>query len=164
MIQPILTDNDRKAELSFAYLAALAAAAGFTCQRGPHPDVDSIDATIRTGDSTRMLIDVQLKATSVPDVQDDGLHFRLSKKNYNDLAAVRTAPLILVILELPFDEEHWVECSVEHLIMRRRGWWISLSEREPTEAGSKMVVIPTAQRIGPSGITPLIEQLREEMP
>ena len=44
MADAILTDNDRKAELSFAYLAALAAKAGHTCQRGPQPDVDSIDA------------------------------------------------------------------------------------------------------------------------
>lgn len=35
MADAILTDNDRKAELSFAYLAALAAYAGFTCQTGP---------------------------------------------------------------------------------------------------------------------------------
>ena len=33
MADGILTDNDRKAVLSFAYLAALAAKAGYTCQR-----------------------------------------------------------------------------------------------------------------------------------
>ena len=35
MADAILSNNDRKAELSFAYLAALAAKAGYTCQRGP---------------------------------------------------------------------------------------------------------------------------------
>lgn len=34
MDEAILTDNDRKAELSFAYVAAFAAPAGYTCQRG----------------------------------------------------------------------------------------------------------------------------------
>ena len=95
MTDGILTDNDRKAELSFAYLASLAAKAGYTCQRGPQPDVDSIDATIRSGDPMRTQFDVQLKATSTPNKKEDGLHFRLSRKNYNDLITTRMTPLIL---------------------------------------------------------------------
>ena len=161
MADAILTDNDRKAELSFAYLAALTAKAGYTCQRGPQPDTDSIDATINSGDLMRTRFDVQLKATSTPKRHKDGLHFRLPKKNYNDLSAARMVPLILLVLELPSDEAEWVECSVEHLTMRRCGWWTSLSGCEPTEAGSKTMVIPSAQRFGPSGIAPLMERLRE---
>ena len=165
MIDAILTDNDRKAELSFAYLAALAAKAGYTCQRGPQPDVDSIDATIRSGDSMRTQFDVQLKATSTPDRKDDGLHFRLSRKNYDDLiTTARMTPLMLLVLELPSDEAEWLECSVEHLTMRRCCWWASLSGSEPTDAGSKTIVIPTAQRLGPSGIVPLMARLRGEKP
>ena len=157
------TDNDRKAELSFAYLAALAAKAGYTCQRGPQPDVDSIDATIRSGDSRRTACDVQLKATSTRDQRNDGFHFRLSMKNYNDLSAARMVPLILLVLELPSDEAQWLECSVEQLTMRRCGWWEWLSESEPTDAGSKTIVIPTAQRLGVSGIAPLMARLRGEL-
>ena len=98
MNDAILTDNDRKAQLSFAYLSALAAKAGYTCQPGPQPDVDSIDATVRCGDRLRTQFDVQLKATSTPDKKEDGLHFRLPRKNYNDLTAARMSPLILVVL------------------------------------------------------------------
>ena len=46
----ILRENDRKAELSYAYLHALAAKAGYTCQRGPQPDVDSVDSVVRASD------------------------------------------------------------------------------------------------------------------
>lgn len=35
---------------------------GYTCQRGPQPDTDSIDATINSGDLMRTRFDVQLKA------------------------------------------------------------------------------------------------------
>ena len=160
MADAILTDNDRKAELSFAYFAALAAKAGYTCQRGPQPDVDSIDATIRSGDSTRTQFDVQLKATSTPNRQNDGLHFRLSMKNYNDLTSTRMTSLALLVLELPSDEAQWLECSVEHLTMRRCGWWTLLSESEPIDAGSKTIVIPTAQRFDVSGFAPLMARLR----
>ncbi len=164
MIDGILTDNDRKAELSFAYLAALAAKAGYTCQRGPQPDMDSIDATIRSGDSMRTQFDVQLKATSAPDGKEDGLHFRLSGKNYNDLTTTRMTPLILLVLELPSNEAEWLECSVEHMTMRRCGWWASLPGSEPTDAASRMIVVPTVQRFGPDGIAPLTARLRGQKP
>ena len=80
MADAIRNDNDRKAELSFAYLAALAARAGHPCQRGPRPDMDGIDATIRSGDAVRTQCDVQLEATSNSDKKRDGPHFRLSGK------------------------------------------------------------------------------------
>ncbi len=105
MTNPVLTDNHRKAELSFAYLAALAAHAGYTCQRGPDPDTASVDATIRAGDDFGTQFDVQLKATSAPAKKPDGLRFPLSKKNHDDLIAnSRSTPLFLLVLELPQDE------------------------------------------------------------
>ena len=47
MIEPYLSENDQKEALSYAYLHALAAECGYSCQRGPQPDKDSVDATIR---------------------------------------------------------------------------------------------------------------------
>lgn len=161
MDDAILTDNDRKAELSFAYLAALAAYAGYTCQRGPQPDVASVDATIRSGDAGGTQFDVQLKATSsVPDQGADGLRFRLSKKNYNDLVADRMTPILLIVLELPPADAEWLECTFEHTALRRCGWWESLSERDPTEGKTKTIVIPEERRIGASGLAPLMTEAR----
>ena len=162
MVEAILTDNDRKAELSFAYVAALAAHAGYICQRGPQPDVASVDATIRSGDATGTQFDVQLKATSVPSHGTDGLRFRLSRKNYNDLAADRMTPLLLIVLELPSAEADWLKCTVEHLTMRRCGWWASLSGRAPTDGETTTIVIPEHQRIGASGMGPLMAVARGE--
>lgn len=122
--------------------------------------MDSIDATVRSGDAMRTQFDVQLKATSTPKRKKQGLHFRLFRKNYNDLTAVRMTPLVLLVLELPADDTEWLECSVEHLTMRRCCWWASLSECEPTDAASKTIVIPTKQRFGRSGIAPLMARLR----
>ncbi len=151
MEEAILTDNDRKAELSFAYVAALAAHAGCTCQRGPQPDVASVDATIRSGDATGAQFDVQLKATSAPRRRTNGLHFRLSRKNYNDLVADRMTLLLLIVLELPSADADWLECTVEYLTMRRCGWWASLSGRAPTDAETTTIVMPNEQRIGLPG-------------
>lgn len=158
---PILSENQRKEEISHAFLAALAATDGHTVQTGPIPDMDSVDATIRSGPPSRIVMDIQLKATARPDVKADGLHFRLKQKNYNDLVGPRTVPLLLVVFELPADESEWIDCTPERLIMRKCGWWLSLAGREPVDAGSATVVIPSSQRIGRLGLAPLFEYVRE---
>lgn len=160
MDEAILTDNDRKAELSFAYVAALAAHAGYTCQRGPQPDVASVDATTRSGDASCTQFDVQLKATSAPNRGTGGLRFRLSRKNYNDLVADRTTPLLLIVLELPAADADWLACTIEHLTMRRCGWWASLSGCAPTDGETTTIVVPEDQRIGASGMAPLMAVAR----
>ena len=101
MAPPILTDNQRKEKLSQAFVAALAARDGHMFQQGPDPDMDSIDATVRSGPPSREAVDLQLKATSSALTGPAGLRFRLKRKNYNDLATDRAVPLVLVVLELP---------------------------------------------------------------
>lgn len=161
MTAAILTDNQRKAELSYAYIAALSARAGYTLQRGPDPDTDSIDATIRSGLPNRDVIDLQLKTTARPDQKSDGLHFRLKRKNCNDMAMPRAVPLLLVVLELPSDESEWMDCTPERLIIRKCGWWLSLAGRDRVDAESRTVVIPRCQRIGKSGLVPLFASVQE---
>ena len=158
MTDTILSTNHRKAELSFAYLAALSAFAGYTCQRGPEPDQDSIDATLRSGDSMRSQFDVQLKSTSVPVRRQDGLHFRLDRKNYNDLTLKRQSPLVLVVLELPVEERDWLVCTADHLLLRRCAWWMSVRGREPIDTGSRVVVIPYAQRLNETSLVHLMDR------
>ncbi len=128
-------------------------------QPEPHPDMDSIDATIRRGPPNRRVIDIQLKATASPVHKKDGLHFRLKQKNYNDLVGSRSVPLLLVVLELPANEAEWLECTLERLIIRKCGWWHSLAGQESIEAGSRTIVIPYSQRISGSGLAPLFAQV-----
>ena len=161
MSDPLLTDNQRKAEMSYAYVSALAARAGYTLQRGPDPDTDSIDATIRSGSPKRDAIDLQLKTTAAPDEKSDGLHFRLKRKNYNDMVMPRAVPLLLVVLELPSDESEWMDCTPERLIIRKCGWWLSLAGGDPLDAESRTIVIPRSQRIGSSGLAPLFARDQE---
>lgn len=157
----ILTDNYRKSELSFACLSAICAVAGYTCQRGPDPDLDSIDAIVKAGGFARPQIDVQLKSTSAPDLKGDVLHFRLSRKNYNDLVGPRQNPAILAVLELPSDPAEWLNCDAERLILRRRLWWISLEGNPPLQAGSRTVRIPQSQFLTPDSLKDLIADVRQ---
>ena len=90
----------------------------------------------------------------------DGLHFRLRRKNYNDLTLKRQSPLILVVLELPAEDKDWIECTTDHLHLRRCAWWLSLRGGAPTEAGSKTVVIPDTQRFTETSLEQLMNRAR----
>lgn len=145
MPDAVLSDNYRKSELSYAYLHALAAICGYTCQKGPDPDVNSVDAIIGAEGAD---LHVQLKATSSPTIREDGLHFRLGRKNYDDIRSAFT-PTILVVLELPDDPDEWLECDAEGLIMRRRAWWKSFKGCPDIETDSKVIIMPESQKLDP---------------
>ena len=161
MSTALLSDNDRKAELSFAYLWSLAAFAGFICQRGPDPDRDSVDAIVRAGGSMRPQIDVQLKATSSSRRLGDGLHFQLRRKNYDDLRASRMCPIILVVLELPENASDWLHCDTESLVMRRCAWWASIEGSSEIDGDSKTIVLPESQSLNPDAMKTLMDQARQ---
>lgn len=160
MSDAILSNNLQKAALSFAYIAAVAARAGYSCDR-PYDDVDSVDANIRAGGDMRPQLDVQLKATAVPTWKDDGLHFQLSKKNYDDLRMRRLVPIILVVFELPSEEKDWMACSKECLVLRHSAWWLSLFEYPEIQTDTRIVKLPKNQRLEPSSLTNLMVQVRE---
>ena len=68
----MLTGEQIKAELSYAYLHAVASRAGFECGHGPRNDMDSVDALVQargqlTADSTLFSprLEFQLKATVI---------------------------------------------------------------------------------------------------
>ena len=161
MIGDVMNDNQRKAELSFAYLSAVCAMAGYICQRGPMPDDDSVDATVRTRGSKRPVFDVQLKATSSPTWRADGLHFNLKRKNYDDLREDRTLEIILVVLELPDTPGQWLECGSEQLVMRRCAWWESLSGSPEISTESKVIIIPESRRFGLEAMSALMDRIRQ---
>ena len=158
IVEPYLSENDQKEALSYAYLHALAAECGYSCQRGPQPDADSIDATIRAKGGMRSQVDVQLKGTAVPAVKDGDLRFRLRRKNYNDLCARRCTPLVLVVLELPRRRKEWLSWSPEELILRRRAWWLFMEGATAIESETKTVVLPGGQLLSPDELRRIMDR------
>jgi len=161
----LLSDNLRKEDLSLAYLIALAAQSGYICEPGPRQDRLSVDATIYIEDHLATRFDVQLKATSSPKFNRDGsLRYRLKRKNYNDLVAPRTVPLYLLVLELPSDEADWLRCTVESLTLKKCFWWTSLRGSDSIKTATKTIIIPCSRRLGPSGLEPILEDLKGGAP
>lgn len=158
MSHTFLPENHRKAALSFAYLAALASKAGFSCEHGPYEDLDSVDANLRGGGSMRPQLDIQLKATSSPTWRADGLHFQLSRKNYDDLRAPRMVPILLAVMQLPENENDWLAHSTSELIIKKSVWWASLSGAPEVMTDSKTVIIPIAQHLDDRMLTELMSK------
>jgi len=139
----LLAENDRKEQLSQAYIAALAAGCGFTISV-PNLDRDSIDIQVSSGSSRRASVAFQLKATSNPTWADSHLKFPLKAKNYNDLVLVRQVPLLLAVMVLPKDETEWIFIDAEQLVLRECMWWFSLIGEPRTDQRSKQAEVPKA--------------------
>ena len=89
-----------------------------------------------------------------------GLGSGAGQENYNDLTLKRQSPLVLVVLELPVDERDWLVCTADHLLLRRCAWWMSVRGREPIDTGSRVVVIPYAQRLNETSLVHLMDRAR----
>ena len=105
----------------------------------------------------RAQVDVQLKATAVPAVKDGDLRLRLGRKNYNDLCAPRLTPLVLVVLELPRQQEEWLSWSPEELILRRRAWWLFLEGGTAIESETKTVVLSGRKLLSPDELRRIMD-------
>lgn len=168
-MRPISTLNI-EAELSYGYLHAVASKAGMSCRESNrHEDNNGIDAQLTAwlpyvdDDAlTEVDLKVQLKATvGVP--HDDGanLEYRLRGQNrYNDLRSeTLNVARILVVLFLPDDEAHWLEHTVDQLVLRRCAYWQSLRGAPAISGDSATVKIPKTQIFSPKTVLEIAMRL-----
>lgn len=147
------TDNNIKEELSIAYLTAITSVAGIAINRNEN-DVESEDIGLtfqtkdKDGNDFIVNLNVQLKATSAKSeykIKVDKISYKLKTKNFNDLIARRSTPIILGILIIP-DYHNCLNWTIQQLIMKGTMYWISLEGRQKTKLKSKIKVdIPSKQ-------------------
>lgn len=122
----LMTATDREEALSRAYVAAVAAGAGYVTAE-QNFDRDGVDVQIRAGGSMRPSLDMQLKATINLGVATLGEYrYALKRRNYDLLREQTMVPRILVVLSLPATEADWLNVAPEELILRRCAFWVSL--------------------------------------
>ncbi|NQU25061.1 MAG: DUF4365 domain-containing protein [Candidatus Nealsonbacteria bacterium] len=170
LLPPIETES----ELSYAYLHAVAAAAGMSCEvSGRHADKMGIDAMIRGTEQfapdsvlTDLALDVQLKATIDEQTIKDGRisYFLKGVDRYNKLRKETVVPpRILVVLFLPRDPEEWLKWSEDELAMRKCAWWVSLRGAAATDNESgQTVYLPENQHFHSSGLRDIMTRLSLE--
>lgn len=167
----MLTEQNIEAELSYAYLHAVAAHAGFACKESDrHLDDAGVDATVSVygrflaPDSRLGSFDlhVQLKATvGTPAEKDGRLSYRLTIPHYNKLRDPRVGiQRVLAVLFLPENKAEWLVHSEDGLIARRCAYWLSL-RGAPESANEKYqtVYLPRSQVLSATGLTALMTRL-----
>jgi len=161
MIDALMTQADREEALSRAYVAAVAAGAGYVTAT-QDIDRDGVDVQIRAGGSMRPSLDIQLKAT-INLGEPNGAEFRfpLKRRNYELLREPTMTPRILVVLDLPRDEMDWLSVTPAALILRRCAYWASLSGHPETENTESVTVsIQSGNRFDIDALRVLMEQSR----
>ena len=162
-----LAENDIESELSYAYLHAVAAKAGMSCEvTGRHADNHGVDARLTAwyDDLPVKEVDlkIQLKDTTQQLKEAGGhLHYVVQGRNrYDALREERATPLILAVLLLPAEPDEWLVHSEQELILRRTVYWMSLQGAPPSPNSSgQTVYIPKAQVLDPPGLQALARRI-----
>lgn len=162
MPQPLLTDNDRKEQLSLTYLYALAAVGGYAVSI-PNLDRDSTDIIVQSKSSKRAQVAFQLKATSSPNWSVDALRFQLAAKNFNDLVLTRRTPLLLAVMVLPANAADWMTLTADDMVLRNCVYWLSLIGEPETDQGSKVVIIPKVNLLTVGSLRDLIQKSEDNL-
>ncbi len=137
--------NQQKEQFSKAYVRDVASVAGYSIYESDVDD-DSVDISIAqtggNGTTRSPKLDIQLKCTEMNIMQDDGLHYPLKIKNYNDLRGENfLVPRMLVVVLVPDDLDDWLEQTADQLIMKHCGYWKSLRTEPETDNTTSVTVV-----------------------
>jgi hypothetical protein len=166
--------SKRKEEFSLAYARAIAAVAGFGTSV-PVPDNDSVDLVLHKQSSDEEPPDdvvasapqvaMQVKCTARDLMRDDGIHFPLSLKNYNDLRKTVLVPRILVVHCIPTETRDWLQHTEENLLLRHCSYWVSLKgQPQSASTSSVTVIVPTTNKFTPEAVSEIMERIERGEP
>ncbi len=163
--------KDIEAELSYAYLHAVAAHAGVACQatQRSHDNL-GIDAMLSVckdfGEDARLTditLHVQLKATVKPPARKGGrLSYFLEDLTFYDRlrAGTERPPKILSVLFLPQEPARWLTHSPEQLALHRCAYWVCLTGAPASaNATGQTIYFPETQQLSPTGLLDLFGRL-----
>lgn len=160
-----MTPEQQQEEISKAYLHAIAAQCGYAVGNWTQ-DHGCLDATlgapsrVGAGHLAKPKLDLQLKATRRTDVEHtDHIAWSLDAAHYASLIADSSAPHLLVILLLPEDHGQTIEHTVDHLLIRRCAYWVTMTGMAAITngAGSCTVHLPKSQPFSPTELHRIME-------
>ncbi|MCC5578984.1 DUF4365 domain-containing protein [Microtetraspora sp. AC03309] len=143
---------------SVAYVQALAYSAGYAVML-VHVDHFGVDLEIR---DRAFRVDVQMKCTEGPAIENDYLSYDLDVRTYNLLSdPERNVPAYLFVVEVPGDRADWANCSQEGLHLRKCGYFGKMSTLRPTQNRStKSVRLDRANRLTVRSLDRLMKESR----
>lgn len=169
------TIQNNKANLSNAYVRAIAAKAGATISR---PETDyGIDLTLKEvtvipkPDGKKRFVesgiafDIQIKCSHDVELKENEIIYDLESKSYNDLVFTDVnTPRILVLLQVPPEESEWIFQDASKLEIRHCAYWLSLRGEEMVKnKETKRVKIPISQKFTPETILSFFQKIKERV-
>lgn len=163
----VMDSNSRKELFSYAYVRAVAAAAGYSVQEKTRTmDNVGLDLTIEVpGEVAGMLFprfDAQVKCTSSPDViKENSINFPLRVNNYDKLRNNRPlAPQILIVVLVPEEVKDWIDVSEEEIVLKKCGYWASLKGMPATNNRNTVTVeLPRINLLTPDNLMQIMEKI-----
>ena len=64
----------------------------------------------------------------------------MNRRNYDLLRDPTQTPRVLVVLDLPRDDDQWIKVTTDELILRRCAYWLSLVRAPETDNRSSVTV------------------------
>jgi len=164
---PTMTDNDIKEEISLAYLTAISSKAGIALNL-KNRDVESEDVALTfqtydsNGDKFISNLNMQLKTTSSISeyrIKSDVITYKLKIKNYNDLIAKRSTPIILGLLIIP-NYQQCVNWTIQQLILNGTMYWVSFKGAKKIRNFRKITVrIPCSQMLNSTSLVEVMNKI-----
>lgn len=135
-------------QFNIGYIRALAAACGFGTAK-PEVDDDSVDMIIHGKSSNqRTQIQIQLKSTCESSIakkkKQNGIHYSLKQKNYNDLTGDYLIPRYLFLLIVPDNPKEWLP---ENQLLLQKCYWLNLSNHKPNQNKCNTTVVLPNQNL-----------------
>ena len=164
-----LTREHRQEALSFAYISAVAAKAGYNC--GPFPGYDyGVDLQIscleqigRKKVPCGPVLWIQAKASHNFTISADDNHiiYDLKVDTYNMLIREdQDTPAILVLYCMPSDEDKWLSIYENCTALRHCGYWLSLRGMPTsTNKAAQRIHIPKKQRFTDSSLYSIMTRI-----
>jgi hypothetical protein len=139
-----MTPQLQKESFSFAYVYAVASAAGFAIHN-PHPDRNCVDLKIQADDEdfgvTSVCVELQVKCTEKgPKGDAPTFPYRLETPHYNTLRVRGLSPRLLIVVAVPPAVDEWVSQSEANLILYKGGYFVDLSGRKAVPNKSNVTI------------------------
>jgi hypothetical protein len=165
----MITTQHKQEQLSRAYINAVVADAGHVFQPASELDygVDGSVKQIKVVNKRRCesgySFDVQLKATTTWEVDNEYIIYDVEAKTYNDLSLRfserRATEIVLAVLCLPANEREWLTISQEELVLKKCCYWCQLKDGPTNNTSSKRIKIPICNILSPESVERLLSKV-----
>lgn len=164
----MITKYHRQEGLSRAYVQAVAAKAGFGCNPrtidyGMDFALHEIGAERGRLRETGIVLDVQVRSTTIASVDGEFITYDLDRHTYEMLRNPAAKNLrLLVLLVLPSHEDAWLQVTEQELLLRHAAYWY-IVKGEPATKNRRSVrlTIPRLQLFNPEALQQLAMRIQQ---